>query len=128
MTAELNIERILIAHHMLTGAWMSGDQARRLVSASGSRDELLAHGIIDLGWLDNAPAAREKFGALAAAAMLGSDLAQEDDSVPHPAAQPICTSRDQARELLAQFAEDPVTTDPKLSLRRLAAFAGDQVR
>lgn len=128
MTAELNIERILVAHHMLTGAWMSGDQARRLVSASGSRDELLAHGIIDLGWLNNAPAAREKFAALAAAAMLGSDLAEEDDSVPYPAAKPVSMSKDEALELLAKFAEDPVATDPKLSLRRLAESVSDQVR
>lgn len=121
MTAELDIERLLVAVHALTGAWLSGDEATQLAQVAGSRDELVAHGIVDLGWLNGSPAARAQFGALAAGAALGPESAEEDETVPPSAALPICMSREDALGLVARFSQDPTAADLKVSLRRLAA-------
>lgn len=123
MTAVPDIERLLIALHALTGSWLSGDEAAQLVRTAGSRDELVAYGIIDLGWLSGSPAARAQFGALAAAATLGPEIAEEDETVPPLAAMPICMSREDALGLVARFAQDPTAANLKVSLRRLAASA-----
>ncbi len=123
MTAKLDIERVLVALHALTGSWLSGDEAAQLVREAGSRDELVAHGIIDLGWLNGSPAARAQFGALASAAALGLEADEEDETVPLPALATNCISRYDGLELVARFAQDPTATDPKVSLRRLAASA-----
>lgn len=123
MTAELDIERLLVALHALTGSWLSGDEAAQLMHAASSRDELVAHGIIDLDWLSGSPAARAQFGALAAAAALGPESADEDETVPPPATRSICMSREDALELVARFAQDPTAANLKTSLRRLAASA-----
>lgn len=121
MTDWGDSERVAAALHALTGEWLAGDAIRILTAAAGSRDEFLATGIIDRGWLGASSPALAAFSALAASA-LSADPAGEDRSVPAPAPS-AGLSRAAAMKLVEHHREEPGAVHPFEALARLAEKA-----
>ena len=119
MTGPQDIERVLVAVHALTGRWLTGEEGEQ-VAAAGARDEILARGIVDLGWLRDAPGVWRQFTALAGAAALGGTEG-EDVEVPVPSGLGQAMGREEALQLVERFAQDPTAADPFTALRRLSA-------
>ncbi len=105
--------------HALTGRWNSGDTLARHIEAAGSREELLASGILELGWLDGQDGGDFAFRRVVGAAMIPSPPLGQ---APVPSSGPSCAlSVEQLQELAVRVAEAPTAKDPLNMLRDLGA-------
>lgn len=120
MQTDLDIDRLIDAVHAMTGEWLDGSQAQLLASYAGSREELLAHGVVDLGWLRFHPAAERHFGVLGGAAAMAPNSSAAASDLPAPA-HSTGMSRADAMRLVERFAEAPTEADPLETLIRLAS-------
>lgn len=119
MKGQPNRDKLIAAVHALTGRWISGESGALLAERTGSREELLAHGFIDLDWLQRAPGVRRQFAALASAAAIPA-VAGEDVAASPPARSSSPLSRGDALSLTNQFYEAPTDADPFDMLRQLS--------
>lgn len=51
MPNEQHIERLIGSVRILTGRWLSAEEAQHLLRRSGNREELVAKGVLEEGWL-----------------------------------------------------------------------------
>lgn len=103
----------------MTGEWVSGTVVDRLIAEVGNREELLAHGIIDLDWLQFHPTAEKQFRALKEAAALPEEPLA-GIAGPQPPKMDACRSKEELRALARQFAEDPTEANPFQTLLNIS--------
>lgn len=114
-----DLEELVAVVHAMTGEWLSATKAQQLAASMESREELLAHGIVDLKWLAGHPAAARYFNELTNARRLPYEpLLGNDAPAPDPPATGL--SREAGAALLKQFAENPTDADPLTTLRTMA--------
>ncbi|GLV28224.1 hypothetical protein TomTYG75_07470 [Sphingobium sp. TomTYG75] len=126
MTAMLDIDQMITAIHVVTGQWLSGKDAEDLAKLVGTREELLAHGILDLAWLEEHSAAKRLFFALRQSNSMPAEPLLGIDGPPPPMPE-TGPDRDELLTLVRQFAEDPTEVNPLTTLMRLGA-ATDNAR
>ena len=111
-------QQVAEAVHALSGQWLDDATCDRLLAQAQSREELLAHGVIDLGWLRGNPQVFARFQAIAANAAVSPGPAAHAGAGPLSPA-PTMAPED-ARRVLGQFAEEPTACHPFDRLRRMA--------
>jgi len=126
MTVMLDIDQVITAIHVVTGQWLTGNDAEKLARLVGTREELLAHGILDLAWLDEHPAAKRQFLELKQSALMPIEPLLGIDGPPPPTPNTEA-DKDALLTLAKQFAEDPTEVNPLTTLMRLGA-ASDHAR
>lgn len=115
-----DLDELLAIIHAMTGEWLSAEQARKFAASAEDREELLAHGILDLKWLETHPAAARYFDELTNAGRLPYELPAGLDG---PKATPLAIglSREDSAALLKQFAENATDANPLSTLREMAS-------
>ena len=126
MTVMLDIDQMITAIHAVTGQWLSGKDAEDLARLVGTREELLAHGILDLAWLEGHSAVKRQFLALRQSASMPTEPLLGIDGPPPPTPE-TGPDKDALLALVRQFAEDPTEVNPLTTLMRLGA-ATDHTR
>ena len=120
MSSDLEIDCVIDAVHAMTGVWLSGKDAEVLIANVERREELLAHGIIDLNWLARHPDAERHLNLLLNSARLPSvDL--ELHGAPAAPSPNAGISRNKLMQLMETLSEGPAGEDPMDALARLAA-------
>jgi hypothetical protein len=105
--------RIIASVEVLTGQWLSGDEALSLVRLAQSREDLFAHGTIARGWLADQIGAEVLFRAIAEASAIEpaplGELTSPDARSNEVAA---ALAAEQSVRLAIQLAESPTAADP----------------
>lgn len=114
-----DLDELALIVHAMTGEWLSSAQAQQFAAAMDSREDLLAHGIVDLKWLAGHPGAARYFDQLTNAGRLPFDPLPGEDG-PEPPRPETGLSRDAAMALLKQFAENATDADPLETLRAMS--------
>lgn len=120
MTDMLDIDQMISAIYAITGQWLSGKDAEDLARRVGTREELLAHGILDLAWLERHSEARRLFLELGQSALMPIEPLLGIDGPPAPLPE-TGPDKDALLTLVRQFAEDPTEANPLEALMRLSS-------